>query len=133
MGFNLLFIQGSMNKYISALVAVGLGSLVGGISGWQLASQSFTQPNYTVRQLLGPGGTYTGNTKAKSPSFIKESFQLGAGLGEVPIQTSEVDPTQIANVATSISGSGSSSADSSDQFVCEAYKNGQLVTTTLAG
>lgn len=120
----------------SIFAAIALGMLGGGIAGWQLAQLPITQPNYTVTGLLGPGGKGPGSTRggvASKPSFIKESFQLGAGLGEVPVPTSEADPTQISNAATSTSGTGANSADSSDQFVCEAYKNGQLVTSTLVG
>jgi hypothetical protein len=114
-----------------AILAVLTGMLIGGIGGWGMAGVGFTQPSYgvtgqQVSQIILPGTTST--TQARGPGFVREQFQLGAGLGEIPM------PSQAGNIPIDIAkSSGAITPDeSSDQFVCEAYKNGQLVSSTLA-
>lgn len=116
---------GQVNRGVSMGLAVVLGGGIGTLSGWQLAQQtSLTQPSYTVQQLLGSG-------KTQKPALVREQFQLGSGLGELPVDTvAQEDSTPPLVVDASKT---SSSSESSDQFVCEAYKNGQLVTSTLVG
>jgi len=122
----------------SAAVAIAIGALVGGISGWQFAGASFTQPSYGVTTTAGtlppfvPGLLPTSpSTQAKGPGFVRERFQLGSGLGEMPMASAGGQggiPVDIAKSSGAVTP-----GESSDQFVCEAYKNGQLVTSTLVG
>lgn len=119
----------------SALLAVVIGFIVGGGSGVGFGRASFTQPSYTVSVTPGavptviPGilPTTPSSTQAKGPGFVREQFQLGAGLGEMPM------PSQGGQVPVDIAKSSGAvtPGESSDQFVCEAYKNGQLVSSTL--
>lgn len=121
---------GQVNRGVSMALSVVLGGLVGGISGWQLAGlTSLTQPTYTVQQSLGPGGTQ----KGQKASLVREQFQLGSGLGELPVDTTAQEDSTPQLAVDVAKTSEASSGESSDQFVCEAYKNGQLVTTTLVG
>lgn len=115
-----------------AILAVLIGMAVGGAGGWGMAGMSFTQPSYGVTgqkasQIILPGTT--SSTQARGPGFVREQFQLGAGLGEIPMPSQGGDiPIDIAKSSGAVTP-----GDSSDQFVCEAYKNGQLVTSTLVG
>lgn len=120
--------------WASALLAVVIGFGVGGGTGTVMANQSFTQPSYTVTTTAGATPTVTPgllpttpSTQAKGPGFVREQFQLGSGLGEMPM------PAQGGQMAVDMAKSSGAvtPGDSSDQFVCEAYKNGQLVSSTL--
>jgi hypothetical protein len=117
-----------------AILAVILGMLTGGLSGWGLATTSMTQPSYSLsstqqaRQIIIPGTITPPSTQAKGPGFVREQFQLGSGLGEMPMPPSAQGqmPVDMAKSSGAVTP-----GDSSDQFVCEAYKNGQLVSSTL--
>jgi hypothetical protein len=115
-----------------AILAVLIGMAAGGAGGWGMAGMSFTQPSYGVTgqqasQIILPGTTST--TQSRGPGFVREQFQLGSGLGEIPMasQGGQI-PVDIAKSSGAVTP-----GESSDQFVCEAYKNGQLVTSTLVG
>lgn len=115
-------------------LAVVLGMAIGIGSGKGFSSLSITQPAYsmpTTAQLVNPKPVTTGGTQSTGPGFIREQFQLGAGLGELPsssgVSGDEI-PVDIAKTSGAVTP-----GESSDQFVCEAYKNGQLVTSTLVG
>jgi len=103
----------------SIVFAILAGMAIGGGAGYGMSTVSWTQPSYSTPTSI------TGAT------FVKESFQLGAGLGEIPNPPStsqEQAPVDIAKSSGAVTP-----GESSDQFVCEAYKNGQLVTSTLVG
>lgn len=114
---------------VSVLIAIAAGMLVGGLFGWGFAKLPITQPSYTVSTSATPNVNPFGSTQSKGPGFVREQFQLGSGLGEIPAvsggQGGQV-PVDIAKSSGAVTP-----GESSDQFVCEAYKNGQLVTSTL--
>jgi hypothetical protein len=122
----------------SAAIAILIGLGIGGGAGAGFASQSFTQPSYLVTpqggsQIIIPatGIPTPSSTQAKGPGFVREQFQLGTGLGEMPMASAGGQggiPVDIAKSSGAVTP-----GESSDQFVCEAYKNGQLVTSTLVG
>lgn len=109
----------------SAAAAILLGAAIGGGAGYGFATMiTLTQPSYSVN---APVRGVPPTTQATKPGFIRERFQLGAGLGEMPMPPAQGEaPTDIAKSSGAVTP-----GESSDQFVCEAYKNGQLVTTTL--
>jgi len=117
------------------ILAVLSGMLIGGTGGWGMAGVGFTQPSYAVsgqqaNQIIIPGTGTPSTTKSSGPGFVREQFQLGAGLGEMPApprQQAENVPVDMAKSSGAVTP-----GDSSDQFVCEAYKNGQLVSSTLS-
>jgi hypothetical protein len=99
---------------VSSLIAVGLGLAVGGGIGGGLAHSS------DFRKLPGPGPTLYGPGGLRRcpdgfPPGLNGSCDRSKGF------TSSNDP----NVGTC------SAPNDQDQFVCEAYKNGELVTTTI--
>jgi hypothetical protein len=119
-----------------------VGMLVGGIGGWQMSQLSLTQPQINqdatgqfvlpgglIPQGGGGGGSGQLPTQSKGPGFVREQFQLGSGLGEMPMPPSAQGqmPVDMAKSSGAVTP-----GDSSDQFVCEAYKNGQLVSSTLS-
>lgn len=112
--------------WIRPILSVVLGMSVGGGFGYLFANQSWTQPSYSIanqqaQQVIISG---SGTVSSKGPGFVRERFQLGAGLGETPQQGGA--PIDIAKTSGAVTP-----GESSDQFVCEAYKNGQLVSSTL--
>lgn len=121
------FTQTIISSVVSILLAIGVGVAIGVGSGYGLSTLSITQPSYVTAPST-PNKTTT--TQATGPGFVREKFQLGAGLGEMPqpaAQGSQI-PVDIAKSSGAVTP-----GESSDQFVCEAYKNGQLVTSTLIG
>lgn len=122
---------------VRAVITVILGGTVGGVVGYSAGKWSWTQPSYGVNTTANtnlpfvPGllPTSTSATQATKPGFIRERFQLGTGLGEMPMPPAQGEaPIDIAKSSGAVTP-----GESSDQFVCEAYKNGQLVTSTLVG
>ena len=129
----------------SVFFAILIGSALGSGAGYGFSQLSMTQPSYaitsgaTVSNLpFVPGGLLPNQSsnsnpippQSKGPGFVRERFQLGSGLGEIPMP-----PSQGGDVPIDIAKSSGAvtPGESSDQFVCEAYKNGQLVTSTLVG
>jgi hypothetical protein len=115
-------------------LSVATGMLLGGLSGYGFSTMKITQPAYsipTTAQLVNPKPVKTVGNQSTSPGFVREQFQLGAGLGELPSSS----PTQEDGIPVDIAKTSGAvtPGESSDQFVCEAYKNGQLVTSTLVG
>lgn len=107
---------------LKALLTVLVGAGIGGASGYLIAMQSWSQPSYNINEYSAPPPTLS---SAKGPGFVRERFQLGSGLGEMPQQAAGV-PVDMAKTSGAVTP-----GESSDQFVCEAYKNGQLVSSTL--
>lgn len=105
-----------------AILSVLAGLLFGGLGGFGMSKVSMTQPSYGV-------GANSVQTQSTGPGFVRESFQLGTGLGEIPIPPSVADQTPVDMAKSS---GAVTPGESSDQFVCEAYKNGQLVSSTFA-
>lgn len=121
-----------------AILAIVVGGAIGGGLAVPIANSSISQPSFAVTtsatsRPFVPGILPKPNpkdiTQSRGPGFVREQFQLGAGLGEMPM------PSQGGGAPIDIAKSSGAvtPGESSDQFVCEAYKNGQLVTSTLVG
>ena len=124
-----------------AILSVIVGGAIGGGLAVPIANLSITQASYSVSgqgasaqgTIVNPAPSTTpfgpSSTQSRGPGFVREQFQLGAGLGEMPM------PSQGGGAPIDIAKSSGAvtPGESSDQFVCEAYKNGQLVTSTLVG
>lgn len=112
-----------MPAAVSILLAILVGAGLGIGTGYGFSTMSVTQPSYTI------SGNSPNGYKATQPGFVRERFQLGSGLGEIPTPSQGGEaPVDIAKSSGAVTP-----GESSDQFVCEAYKNGQLVTSTLVG
>jgi hypothetical protein len=122
---------GTFSGMFRALLAIALGMAAGGGAGYGFATASWTQPTYnTGDPVVAQSGLGSKAPNAKTPGFVREQFQLGAGLGEMPAppaQAADAVPVDMAKSSGAVTP-----GDSSDQFVCEAYKNGQLVSSTLS-
>jgi hypothetical protein len=117
----------SMPPYVRPILSVAIGMIIGGVSGDVIGRQSWTQPSYNVAGM--PTYPSSSTVSSKGPGFVRERFQLGAGLGEMPAPSQGGDaPVDMAKSSGAVTP-----GESSDQFVCEAYKNGQLVSSTLTG
>jgi hypothetical protein len=124
---------------VRAVGTAVIGAAIGTGAGAAFAGLSMTQPSYDVntnatlnlpnKPPYVPGLLPTSTTQATGPGFVREQFQLGAGLGEMPMPPSSQNqvPVDMAKSSGAVTP-----GESSDQFVCEAYKNGQLVSSSLA-
>lgn len=122
------FVGITLPATLRPILAVLFGMAAGGGAGYGFATMKITQPSYNA---LNPYASTppVPATKTVSSGFVREQFQLGAGLGEMPMPSQGGDiPIDIAKSSGAVTP-----GESSDQFVCEAYKNGQLVTSTLIG
>jgi hypothetical protein len=101
-----LYGTGCFNDNVDALKKIGFGlvfgTLAGLLGGW-VSSKLLVPSGSSGQPLLGPGGTQT----------CPDGSTPGPN-GECPTSSSQT-----------------CSAVGDDQFVCEAYKNGQLVTSTI--
>jgi hypothetical protein len=66
------------------------------------------------------------------PSSIESftSLSLNGGLGNAPPASLVKDPASSAPTSSNVEKSGKS--DDNDDFVCDLYKNGQLITSTIS-
>ncbi len=101
-----LYGTGCFNDNVDAAMKIGLGLVfgtgAGAIGGW-VSSNLLVASGSSGQPLLGPGGSQT----------CPDGSTPGPN-GECPKSSSQT-----------------CSAVGDDQFVCEAYKNGQLVTSTI--
>jgi hypothetical protein len=99
---------------LAILIGIAIALVVGGGTGAGFATLPFfAKPAGVSPTLLGPGGTQ--RCPDGLPPDANGSCDRSSGLG------SSKDP----NVGTC------SAPNDQDQFVCEAYKNGELVTSTI--
>jgi len=98
-----MYASGCLNPWWSPVGAI-VGGSVFGISGYHI-----------VKALNG----------SATPFIANQTTKTAGGLGDV-----EAPPIDAAKPAD---GSKCAQANDDDQFVCDLYKNGELVTTTVSG